>query len=166
LWANPPLTPTKKRQQQIFGLLLFVGIGFFHVGYYWRDSQANEQIAPYGVVNNTFYVWYNTKYLTAYEDSYKVMLILRLDNFPPKDRMTDKNIEKSEPFTIQNGPVFLNHPYSGTLKFIRNGRVNNLEYNVVLVPSSIDPSAIANLYDAVKQGGKILMKRIQGLPWY
>ena len=163
-WAN--LKPTEKRQQLTVGFVIVMGDSIASTfGYYYRDSQAREQIAPYGVIHNTFYVWYDTKYLMPYKDNYSLFLIVKLDNFPPKDRMTDRAIEKSDPFTIQDGHVFINHPYAGSLKFLRGGPENNLEYTVVLLPNTVDIEAIRSLNDVAKSGGRTLLKRVQGIPW-
>jgi hypothetical protein len=101
--------------------------------------------------------------LMQYKDDYRVMLVVRM-SYGNVDRMRDRHIEKSIPYTI-DGPA---------LSMVIVGQLNPLllhiqfdqptiaiEYDAILIPNQVMPDDITSLSDVDRLHGKILDSRVR-----
>jgi hypothetical protein len=97
----------------------------------------------------------NTPLLQQYRNDHKLMLLVRAV-FADVDRMSDTKIEKSALYSIPIGdPLTLALVSTGKMK-VAALQATQVEYDIILLPSSVSHDRVTMLSDVEPLGGKIL----------
>jgi hypothetical protein len=131
------------------------GVGFDFYDRHYGGSDAPIAILQWGIRAPLVYeASIDGDKLIKYKNDFKLMLIVRVP-FADKDRMTDRTIEKSSLYTIEDHTMVLAHPSSGVLRFIPL-QSTPIDFDVALVPINISSEEITCLSDVVRDGGKLI----------
>lgn len=158
--GSSPVPPANgKRYVLIVGILALLSWCAVAFDYYERhrsrDFAYAEVVNRWGINSPlSYYLEANTKPLSEFKSTYKLMLLLRVP-FGDVDRITDKTIEKSGLYTITGTAVMLLHASTGNLKFVPL-QPTPVEFNLILLPSKISPDQIFSIEDVEHVGGKVL----------
>lgn len=162
----PPMSERQPRRHPILVIGLFMLLTWGVVAFEIYDRHYNTPISSSDIIKltsaappHTYTMMVQSDPLLKYKDSYKLMLITRVQ-YVDRDRMTDTNIDKSAPYTITGGEFVLASNGAGNLRFIPQA-LNPLEWTLVMIPSSVGPDQIRNLEDVVHLGGRILGSQAQ-----
>lgn len=161
--------PQEKRNWSPFWPVILVLVGWGAVAVnYWVGNHSPAPIIPttqpdpskvflqtWGMLPPaTYQVTVNGAMIQQYKDKFKLVLVTRTQ-FSDIDRMTDTYLEKSQPYTIEDGLMVLAHPSSNKLRFLID-RPTAVEYDVAMIPAQFSPDQINTLQDIEKLGGRIL----------
>jgi hypothetical protein len=103
----------------------------------------------------TYFMTINTPLLQQYRNDHKLMLLVRAV-FADVDRMSDTKIEKSALYSIPIGdPLTLALVSTGKMK-VAALQATQVEYDIILLPSSVSHDRVTMLSDVEPLGGKIL----------
>ena len=142
-----------------FTLLCWAAVGF---QYFTRPAAPVGGLINYGTIgSNAFQGIGVLSRWTDFKD-FKAMLITRTV-FGDRDRMTDDWIAKSIPYTIDQPVISMVAISNGEMRFSA-GQINYIEYDFVVLPSTIAATQIKSLADVAKMGGKIISSAGQGIP--
>jgi hypothetical protein len=121
----------------------------------WGVSTALGETTP------TYMAIAGTQPIMRYQKKDKLILISR-NAWAGTDRLTDTVIEKSAPFSIDNGAVQLQFKGKGIIKYAA-GQMNSIELYIVMLPNDISPDQITRLADVEKVGGVVLARTGQNV---
>jgi hypothetical protein len=163
-----PISNTKWRFwiATIFPLLAWCAVGF---DYYDRHYNVPlvVHVAGWGVstgtgeLTPTYTALVETQPVMRYQKQDKLILIAR-NAWAGTDRLTDTVIEKSAPFSIDDGAVQLQFKGKGIIKYAA-GRMNSIELYIVMLPNEISPDQITRIADIEKVGGVVLARAGQNV---
>lgn len=157
--------PRRRATPFILAIICWIVIGIDFADRRFFNSPPVPIIQEYGMLPTVggFYANVNTGPLIQFKDSYKIMLIMRV-NYIDVDRMSDKNIDKSKEYTITGSvtqlATILGQTYHMNISRTQN---NMLDYSVAIIPEGVSPDLITSLSDVKRLGGRIVDNRGQGL---
>lgn len=152
--AKPP-----RRPLVIIGL--FMLLTWAAVGFDYYDRHYGQlpplYVDDWGIgPGDVFYAIFNSAPLVRYKSDHKVLLILRVP-YADIDPMTDTAIAKSDAYSITGQEMTLAKA-KPTLR-AQLGKMINVDYYVVLLPSDIPPEKISSIGDIERFRGNILATR-------